>query len=557
MENDPCPQLTKAIGLPKEEIVSRLSDLLDESRVFTSQHAEPSAKFFSEDGDLGDLLETHRAFAIEIELVLPRGDRRTLAGLSLELADKDRPTSSSEVNTPLQEFNLLQPPSKKVRFRSPESSYYDFSPLQNDSGVVLLDIPALEENDTRNLFTQLASAAEGYEGSPGDGDAFPDLDAVHFCCDLEMPAPGVGSGPRSNSPGSRHSQRSDESINECGPRATETFPIGATREPPANLLRRVFGNSNQAADASATGCHVPLGTTDSVADNSHEFHPTTDSVDHLPKPAYLESLSTGQSLAHFMAFCGKTLLPDAAPQSSHAALPGTDLAKSDQEIEHSSAIRGTPAELLDRRTLRLPEDYEPPSTLHRYMASIDLIQRRALVRALRAYCSVELVERETLGAGITEDVHLILDCDTAVFFVALEALPACGTALIGTLTTLSWRYANLLVVLECYPSVWDVRYDATDDRPVASAWSEPVVRAVHRLRRDVQIAQGIQNMRARTEVAYGFAESVEEAAAFARVFGDVAETRDGVLAAAWGEREWLTHEERDVSITRIVPSALP
>ena len=44
-----------------------------------------------------------------------------------------------------------------------------------------------------------------------------------------------------------------------------------------------------------------------------------------------------------------------------------------------------------------------------------------------------------------------------------------------------------------------------------------------------------------------FADSVDEAAAYARSFGDIAEERDVTQGAIWGQREWLDSEISEVS----------
>ena len=72
------------------------------------------------------------------------------------------------------------------------------------------------------------------------------------------------------------------------------------------------------------------------------------------------------------------------------------------------------------------------------------------------------------------------------------------------------------------------------------------MKAVRKLRRDLSISEGIQTKSAATVVEYAFANDVEEAAAFTRLYGDAAEARDSTGGMIWGERLWLTHEERDV-----------
>jgi hypothetical protein len=48
-------------------------------------------------------------------------------------------------------------------------------------------------------------------------------------------------------------------------------------------------------------------------------------------------------------------------------------------------------------------------------------------------------------------------------------------------------------------------------------------------------------------VNVAFADSVDEAAAYARFFGDIAEERDVTQGAIWGQREWLDSVISEVS----------
>ncbi|KAF8902231.1 hypothetical protein CPB84DRAFT_875157 [Gymnopilus junonius] len=81
------------------------------------------------------------------------------------------------------------------------------------------------------------------------------------------------------------------------------------------------------------------------------------------------------------------------------------------------------------------------------MASLDLIQKHALVRALGSEESaVELVERYTIGG-----VDLILDPYCAVVFLSLFTLPARCEAYVDRVSKQSWIYNHLLIVFEAYP----------------------------------------------------------------------------------------------------------
>lgn len=264
-------------------------------------------------------------------------------------------------------------------------------------------------------------------------------------------------------------------------------------------------------------------------------------------------MSARHSLGNFLAICGKSLGAgsDLLERLDCAAEPVDSTLGTAEALAAPSAplhqLKETPLELINDHTLILPAQHSSPKTGHRYMASMELIQKRALVRALALLCAVDLVERDHLGTD-AENVHMILDCDTAVLFVSVETLPSCGHALMTSLTQLSWRFSRLLVVFECYPSSWSYKGGRDfANKHVASVWSPPVVKAVKKLRRDLSIADGIQTKRTSTDIVYAFAVTPEEAAAFARMYGDDAASRDGDADTSLGERAWLTLEERDVS----------
>jgi hypothetical protein len=88
-----------------------------------------------------------------------------------------------------------------------------------------------------------------------------------------------------------------------------------------------------------------------------------------------------------------------------------------------------PIELLDGNAIRLPISRSLPVSQHRYLASMDVIQKQRLVRSLRTvHCYVDLVERDTLGG-----VDIIIDPHTAILFVSLLSLPSQCMALVTRL----------------------------------------------------------------------------------------------------------------------------
>ncbi|KAI0800724.1 hypothetical protein C8Q74DRAFT_1364412 [Fomes fomentarius] len=603
--NDPCPELTKCIDLPQDVIVSKLASLLDESMAFSSQpkldSVSPSMtswlldRQFDEDPKAPTLDD-------DLGLILPMGDRCRLAGLpNYTWEGEDTGNSDKENEFNQGSFDLQhsehehERPIKRVRFHGPTSHYDDsedttaampcsaditcadtsYQPEDraavvprpqsmdiphDDSGVFLTkeilmpDHPEVEGVHSGSSFVQLTFEAEGFDGPIGDGNLFPDMHPVFHYEDYAFNDP---------------LQFNTLSTAQMQPMATipippdgRTFGDGwdhddVTTQDPVTITDSFDTHiaSGQLSD------HVPSAAPDErvftdltpqlVRAMPATANLRTDARDSGVIPsagdATVPSFTARQSLVQFFTLCGKVLAPhsDVAPVLEH--FPETN-AHGQPAYAPVSAVRwNTPAELIDDRTLVLPEDYEPPSTVHRYMASMGMAQKRTLIRTLSSYCSVNCAMRENLGQGVdATDVQLILDCDTAVLFFSVEMLPSRGDDLCTLLARLSWQYTRLLVVLECYPSSWDYRGDKDSfDRPSASAWSPPVVKAVQKLRRALSIAEGMQAKRVQTVVEYAFANSVEEAAALARSYGDAAEARDTTCGAVWGDRLWLTDEEHD------------
>lgn len=210
--------------------------------------------------------------------------------------------------------------------------------------------------------------------------------------------------------------------------------------------------------------------------------------------------------------------------------------------------RVAPDDVFDRHTVRLPEHWIPAAAVHRYLASMALIQKRALVRELQGHhCRVVLVERYNLGG-----TDIIIDPDYGVLFMPLFALPAHVDSAVERISRESWRYLNLLVVLEAFPSAHSYRADHSQDaRPVPYAYTPPICKAIKKLRRNLGISEGCGTMNPHCTVTWAFANDTEEAAKFVRCFGEEActiskERGHGVL---WDEREWLEEEEREVSLS--------
>ncbi|KAL1723436.1 hypothetical protein EV715DRAFT_286304 [Schizophyllum commune] len=198
--------------------------------------------------------------------------------------------------------------------------------------------------------------------------------------------------------------------------------------------------------------------------------------------------------------------------------------------------RKPPESICDANTLRLPSTWTIPATVHRYLASIDCVQKQALMRGLRSEeCAIDVVERDSLG-----DVDFIIDAHTGVLLVCLLSLPGDCADAVARIAAQTWNFDRLLVILEAYPSTYAKKIERRSAAPFA--YTPPVLKALQKLRRDLNIEQACGTSREATEVKFAFADTVSEAASFVRMFGNEAEERDQTDGALWGGREWLDDE---------------
>ena len=203
-----------------------------------------------------------------------------------------------------------------------------------------------------------------------------------------------------------------------------------------------------------------------------------------------------------------------------------------------------PEELVDSKTISLHWPQPNRTITHRYLASMDVIQKQSIVRSLRAeQCLVDLIERDTLGG-----VDLIIDPHSAIIFMPLHALPSQCESLVNSIGLHSWRYSHLLLVFEAYPEHQSYRPNKRKPSPLRiNFYSPPNVKAVKKLRRDLSIAEGIGTKSLGCYVYMAFANTVDEAAFLARSFGEFAEANDDTQGALWGTREWLECSPHEVS----------
>ncbi|PIL31443.1 hypothetical protein GSI_06144 [Ganoderma sinense ZZ0214-1] len=596
--DDISAQLVKTIELPQDDVTSRLSELLDDSLAISggtqpeSTALTPSAAVWFLDDECDFSVSVSESFEDGIGLVLTRSDRMRLAGLC-PLVDRDHDEdtgSNDDENTKDNDPGSPRGrPTKRVRFQ-------DINDLEEATRTIFEEVihetaysadeffapqePHVDAGSFASSFTQMAYDAEGFDGPAADGNLFLDMDLIHCGGDVsDSPCHHLPESPTFPVPLHSHSSHTNHVFASASPEQSQIIRINELTAADDLSPGQPLGNFRRLPSA-PLGCG-PLSSNvivpAAISHISLNPHPATEAMvteECLSAAVHTSSAATSvapainisarESLVEYLTLRGKTsvLRPDTSISAPPCA--ATHETSNSGNPVHLAPIaplsdrRCAPAELVDHRTLIVPGHFPRPETRHTYMASLSLVQKRSIVRALGSHCAVDLVEREHLGdsstssASMSGSEDLVLDCDTAVLFPPLELLPARAAELLALLCRLSWRYAHILVVFECYPSACDYSLTgdaarAGADRLVASVWSAPVVRAVRNLRRDLAISEGLQTKCETCLVEYAFANSPEEAAVLARRYGDLAEARDTTGGDAWGRRLWLTDEERDVS----------
>lgn len=227
-----------------------------------------------------------------------------------------------------------------------------------------------------------------------------------------------------------------------------------------------------------------------------------------------------------------------------AMIPADNSPRSSPTDRSSSISDEITATVTDTSTMFLPEDQATKQHPHRYMASMDFVQRQAIVRLLRSpEWNIDLAERTSLGG-----VDLIVDPQAAIIVASLFTLPSRCQQLVQQISEHSWRFKYILVLLEAYPESVALKPAklATTDVPVISAYTPPILKAIRKLRRDVIIGEACGRKRVECNVGYGFVNDVKETAGFVRYFGDLAEGRDESGGVLWTQRGWLDLEMSQV-----------
>lgn len=218
--------------------------------------------------------------------------------------------------------------------------------------------------------------------------------------------------------------------------------------------------------------------------------------------------------------------------------------------EQDLKLKEAPADIYDSSTIRLPESITMPQSIHKYMASLDVIQKLALVRSLESQeCLVDLVERQSL-----DGVDLILDPHTAIIFLSLFMLSSQCNKYVEGVAEQSWKFHRILVVFEAYPQSCAKKGNKTLDSDL-NAYTPHILKAIRKFRRDLSIAVACGTKCQETEVFYVFANSVNEGALFARMFGNFAEENDETGGAIWGDRGWLDGDFLEASFLSFNPDS--
>ena len=280
--------------------------------------------------------------------------------------------------------------------------------------------------------------------------------------------------------------------------------------------------------------HAPMDTDTPVpSSHSRDSAALASPRRSLPEVHRSEKATAQKALFNFISIRGKALRQ---PDVQSSSQPKWGLEKLMQMP--ASPPRSVPAELTDANTLSLPEDWISPSLRHRYLASLDLVQKNILIKHLTSEdCNVDPVER---NVSAMNGVDIIIDVDTALLFVALASLPVKYDALAEKIVELSWDFTHLFVVFQAFSDSLLYRANKSEAGVGLAPYpfSPAVVKAIKKLKRTVKISEATEtgNKRRDANVRYAYARDVREAARITRMIGDISEHLAGALQ---DEREWL------------------
>ncbi|CAE6395039.1 unnamed protein product [Rhizoctonia solani] len=197
-----------------------------------------------------------------------------------------------------------------------------------------------------------------------------------------------------------------------------------------------------------------------------------------------------------------------------------------------------PAEIQTMLTIAPPEDGLEPQP-YKIIASMQVIQHRALVQQLESPNNLQLVERagkivegwQYAGPPL-HGASFAIDPRTAVVLVPLADLPCPDAvpALSRLLQSLSSRYDSINLVLEAYSKA------KSDLDP----FTPPARKALASVRRAVALINGSLG---RTGVKVGMARNVAECARLVRGVADTAAREWDGACEVWAARDWMGDDE--------------
>ena len=244
-----------------------------------------------------------------------------------------------------------------------------------------------------------------------------------------------------------------------------------------------------------------------------------------------------QSLGEYLTILAKKRLPG---PSHHTPLTSPTFSEQQRVSPPLFDIEQLLWELTNLTT-PVPPIQTSPLRNHRYLSSIEMLQHRTLICALRHdRLRIDLLEREWLNGA-----DLVFDCHTALVFSPLHLLLSDSRSLKSRLGSLSWKYTRLAVVFKLYgDSVSGLKYPQTERGH--EDLSTRVIQSFKKLCRVIAIAESYGEKRPQTEIQMYFARSDEQAATMARTLGDMAESRS--QWGPWDDRLWLGADEQEVSL---------
>jgi hypothetical protein len=233
-----------------------------------------------------------------------------------------------------------------------------------------------------------------------------------------------------------------------------------------------------------------------------------------------------------------------------------------EESEGTKSYADVPKLGFISQSITLPPIWNRPSEPHRYLASIALLQRRALVQSLSQDCSVHLAEMDELfGPDIIVDSHSAIKILTAS-----DIVPFNVPSFSDTIAQLGYGFSRILVLIEAFsPSrtkyslervskqrQYDKYGAEGEEAEPTTRLTETVKESCAKLKHNVSVKLGLLGVGDElaeaaewdvgdVSVEFVIAGTVEESARYIRRFGDHAASTvgDAERQMLWGERPWF------------------